>query len=156
MEQQDPVIIDAPELTLAVVRATVAMDELTDFYDRSFTELGAVLARQGLAPTGPAVGVYFGSPGATAEVAAGFPVARPVDPEGNVTSLVLPAGRVAQLVHEGAYDGLGASYDRLFGWIGTQDEVPGEVMWETYLTEPTPDKDPAAMRTLISWAIERD
>lgn len=154
MNQSEPVIVTKPEVDLAVVRATVAMDALADFYDRSFREVSEVLARQGVVPTGPAFGVYFGSPGVTADVAAGFPVDRPIEAEGNVTSLTLPGGRVAELVHKGGYDGLGASYDRLFSWLGEQGEVGGEVMWESYLTEPSPEKDPSDMETLISWAID--
>ena len=156
MDQHDPVIVTTPDVTLAVVRETVAMDALTDFYDRAFREVAAALARQGATPAGPAVGVYFGSPGATAEVAAGFPTAEPITADGAVVPLTLPGGRVAQLLHAGAYDGLGASYDRLFAWLGEQSEVAGEVMWETYLTEPSPEKDPASMQTLISWVIAAD
>ena len=46
------------------------------------------------------------------------------------------------------------SYDRLMAFVREQGLSPGPLMWETYLTEPTPDGDPDAMRTLITWPLQ--
>ena len=37
-------------------------------------------------------------------------------------------------------------------WLGEQGLVPAEVMWESYLTEPTPEA-PESMQTLITWPL---
>jgi effector-binding domain-containing protein len=39
-------------------------------------------------------------------------------------------------------------------WIGEQDLIPSRVFWEVYLTEPTPDTDPADLRTELDWLVE--
>jgi effector-binding domain-containing protein len=56
-------------------------------------------------------------------------------------------------VHVGAFDGLGESWGRLGEWIGAQGLIPGADMWEVYVTEPSPDMDPADLRTELCWTI---
>jgi effector-binding domain-containing protein len=61
---------------------------------------------------------------------------------------------VARLVHQGGYDQLGAAWDRLRSWIDGQGLTPGRELWEVYVTEPSPDIDPATLRTELNWTIE--
>ncbi|GAA2783588.1 GyrI-like domain-containing protein [Saccharopolyspora taberi] len=149
----EPELTTTDATTTAVIRGTVRMSEIADFYDRSFQEIGRTLAAQSLAPTGPAFGLYHGIPGETAELEVGFPTGRPVEPTGDVVAGSLPSGRVARLVHEGAFDGLGTSWERLGTWIGEQGLTPGSVFWEVYLTEPGPDVDPGTLRTELNWPV---
>ena len=113
----------------------------------------AVLAGQGVAITGPAFALYHGAPGATADLEAGFPTSGPVETDGDVVASHLPGGRVARLVHEGSFDELGSSWGRLGQWIAAAGLTPGEDMWEVYVTEPSPDMDPADLRTELNWTI---
>ncbi len=50
----EPELADMVETATAVIHRVVPMAEITDFFDRSFTELATVLARQGIAPARPA------------------------------------------------------------------------------------------------------
>ena len=59
-------------------------------------------------------------------------------------------GRVARTVHAGGYDGLGEAWGSLIGWAAEQGLAPTGEMWEVYLTEPTPDGDPADNRTELN------
>ena len=53
------------------------------------------------------------------------------------------------MVHEGGYDSLGESWGRLQDWVARQGLQTAGDLWEVYLTEPTPDGDPAANRTAL-------
>ena len=47
-----------PEQKTAGIRATVLMSELPAFFERAFRETAAVLADQGITPSGPPFGKY--------------------------------------------------------------------------------------------------
>lgn len=135
--------------TTAVVRGTVPMAELEQFFDRSFRLLGEALAAQGIRPAGPAFALYHGPPGETADAEVGFPVDRPIEPSGDVVTGSLPGGRVATLTHHGSYDDLGESWGRLYEAAMAQGATPGNEMWEVYVTQPTPDMAPDDLRTQL-------
>lgn len=149
----EPELIDRTETATAVIHGVVPMAEIADFFDSSFSELANVFARQGVAPTGPAFARYAGPPGETADLDVGFPVQGSVSPEGKVHPGSLPAGRVARLIHAGAYDQLGETWGRLGSWIVEQGLTPGADLWEVYVTEPNPEMDPADLRTELFWTV---
>lgn len=153
MTAQPIEIVTLEPVTVAALRESVPMAEMTQFFDRAFHAVAEAVGRQGVPFAGPPVGVYFGTPTDTVDVAAGFPLAGPFEPTGDVTTLTLPAGRAAQVVHVGSYDTMVGTYDRIAAWVREQGLDVDELMWETYLTEPTPDGDPSAMRTLITWPL---
>lgn len=150
----DPQLVELEPTTVAVLRETITMDAISDYYDRAFGTVAGVVAEQGVGITGPALGLYFGMPADTVDLGAGFPVDAAISPSDGVTTIELPTGRAAQLLHAGSYDELGQAYERLTDWMSAQGLAPGSTMWESYLTEPTPDADPADMRTLITWTVQ--
>jgi effector-binding domain-containing protein len=148
-----PELVTLEPTNAAVVRGTIAAEEITDFFDRSFSVLGEAIAAQGVAPIGPAFGLYRGLPDETIDVAVGFPTDGPIEPDGSVEPDELPGGRVARVVHAGAFDGLGEAWQQLGGWIADQGLTPAESYWEVYVTEPSPDMDPADLRTELNWPV---
>jgi effector-binding domain-containing protein len=151
--QSIPELVTVEPTTAAVVRGTVAAEEITDFFDRSFSVLGEAIAAQGVSPTGPAFGLYRGIPDETVDVAVGFPTDRPIEPDGAAEAGELPGGRVARVVYAGGFDGLGEAWQRLGAWIADQGLTPSETYWEVYLTEPNPEMDPADLRTELNWPV---
>lgn len=151
-----PQLVMIPEVQTVVVRGIVPSDELPSFFDRSFHALGAALAELGVTPSGPAFACYARPPRDTSELEVGFPVDEPVQPRGGVAGSRLPGGWVATLVHQGAYDALGASWARLRGWVAQQGLTPAPGFWEVYLTEPSPDGDPTANRTVLHLPLSPD
>ena len=149
----EPELSDVHETTTAVVHAVVPMTEMPSFFDRSFTELATVLDRQGVAPAGPAFARYAGPPGENADIEVGFPIHGSIRPAGRVQQGSLPAGRVAHVVHGGAYEHLGETWGRLGAWIAEQGLTAGADLWEVYVTEPSPDIDPAELRTELFWTL---
>ena len=150
----EPVLVEVAEVPTAVIRGVVPMTEMASFFDSTFTRLPAVVAGQGVEITGPAFALYHGAPGATADLEAGFPTAGEVETDGDVMASRLPGGRVARLVHEGSFDQLGSSWGRLGAWIAAEGLAPGADLWEVYVTEPSPDMDPADLRTELNWTID--
>ncbi|MBK6762992.1 MAG: GyrI-like domain-containing protein [Micrococcales bacterium] len=148
----EPSLVTLEPAEIAVVREVVAMDALPAFYDRAYHEAMAAIQQQGATVGGPPVGVYFGMPTDTVDVAAGFPTPTPVQPVGAVSALQLPGGRAVQVLHIGSYDSMQQTYGGLMQWVQAQGLALGPLMWETYLTEPD-DKDPGSMQTLITWPL---
>lgn len=147
---EQPEIHDVPEVPSAVVRGTVPAEELPDFYDGAFGPIAEVLQRQGVAPAGAAFGFYFRIPAETVELEVGFPTTGQIADDGDVLGSHLPAGTVARAVHAGGYETLGESWGALVAWVEAQGRVPEGRMWEVYLTEPSPEADPADMRTELN------
>ncbi|WP_314175376.1 GyrI-like domain-containing protein [Streptomyces winkii] len=152
-ESAEPAIVLVEPQVTAVVRGVVPLAGLRDFFDASFRQLTGAVSRQQVALIGPAFGLYHRPPGETTDLEVGFVTDRAVHPEGDVVVSALPAARVARTVHRGSFDGLGDSWERLRAWVREQGLTPGDVMWEFYVTEPTPDMDPRDLRTELNCVI---
>ena len=148
----EPEIVTLEPTPVAVLRETVPMAELTEYFGRAFEKTMAVAEQQSIALAGPPLAVYYGMPGETSDLGGGFPTERLVDAYDGVTGDTLPGGRAVQLVHVGSYDGLTQTYDRLMAWIEEQKLSVQPTMWEIYLTEPDP-ANPEATLTRIVWPI---
>ncbi|MET8800407.1 GyrI-like domain-containing protein [Nocardia sp. NPDC004568] len=151
----EPELLDIAETRTAVVRGRVAPAQTISFFDTSFGILPSALAAQEAVVTGPALSRWGTMSDEATELEVGFPVDRLISPDGDVVPGALPAGRIARVVHNGSFDALGVTWDRLHGWIIEQGLVPGADRWEVYLTEPNPRMDPADLRTELNWSIDR-
>lgn len=148
-----PRLVGLEPVPTAVVRGAVAPAELRGFFDGAFAALGRVLHEQGIAPESAAFGLYRGAAGERLELEVGFVVGREVRGEDGVAAGELPGGRVARVTHRGGFDGLGAAWEGLAGWIRERGLEPGELRWEVYVTRPTPDMDPRDLRTELNWTL---
>jgi effector-binding domain-containing protein len=148
-----PEVVTVVKQPTAVIRAKVPMEELPAFFDRAFQRLPQVLADQQAEVVGAAFALHHAVPTEVADLEVGFATRSPIEADGDVEPSRLPGGRMARMVHRGAFDGLGESWGRLQAWIGEQDLTPGEALWEVYLTEPRPDMDPDELRTLLCWSV---
>ena len=148
----DPQIVILGPADAAVLRETVPMDALGEFFNRAFHATMAAAQAQGVPVVGPPFGMYFGMPSDTVDVAAGFPTASPVTERDGVTAVELPGGQAAQVLHVGSYDDLEKTYGRLMAWLGQQGLEPGPRMCESYLNEPDPDH-PESAETLVTWPL---
>lgn len=146
---QNPHISTQEAVPTAVLRERLAMGDLASFYDRAYTAVAQSLAAAGVRPAGAAFGYYLSPPTGTFELEAGFPVDAPLveAPQSEVIASELPAGPVARATHVGGYDTLGDSWQALSEWVHEQGRTAGLRMWEVYVTEPTPEGDPADNRT---------
>lgn len=135
---------DLPTVTIAAVRATVPMSQLTEFYDTAYSRVTQAAGREGWTIAGSAFGWYQGKPTDTIDLAAGFPVedAELGESSEGVDVWELPGGDCLVLIHTGSYDGLPDAWERLeqdrasLGIDGRGD------FWEEYVTDPAPGGDP--------------
>lgn len=147
-------IIERDEQPTAAVRERVPISELPAFFARAYHRTMTALQAQGVHPTGPPFAKYHGAPtDGAADVEAGFPVSAPVTPEDGVVAGALPGGKVVEAVHVGPYDTMEKTYHEMMKWIGERKLTPGDVMWETYLSDPQSEPDPATWRTQIFWPV---
>lgn len=151
-----PELVEVEPCTTAVVRGVVPVADIAGFFDRSFGVLAEVLTEQGASIESPAFGIYRGPVGDTVDIEVGFVTAAPVEPAGDVVPSERPGGRVARVVHEGSFDQLASSWSRLGEWMEREGLAPGPVMWEVYVTQPSPDMDPADLRTELNWPLADD
>lgn len=152
-EATSPEIVHRESVPTAVLRGSVGMEEIAQFYDRAYRSVASVLQEQGVAPL-EAIGYYLSPPGATIDLEAGFTTAAPATEDGDVRISSLPGGEVARLTHLGPYEDLAQTWARLGRWIDEQGRRPAQGFWEVYVDEPTPDTDPATLRTDIYWLLE--
>ena len=113
----------------------------------------AALAEQGIEAVGPPMVYCPSMPDEVFDVEAGVPTAVAVEPSGDLVPLVLPHGRVARGIHVGSYDTPTDTYRALHTWLSEQGESPCEQMWESYLSDPTAQSNPATWRTEVVWLL---
>lgn len=150
----DPTTLEDVETqrTAVVRRDDMTMDGLRDLFDSAFGPVVEALRSVGAQPAGPAFARYQGDLSSRFTIEVGFPVAGPFDEPVRVGEQVvipsnLPGGQIAAVTHMGGYDTLAEGWARLFEWVAGQGMGIGSPMWEVYVTEPTPDADPATLRT---------
>jgi DNA-binding transcriptional MerR regulator len=120
MHQYDVTTKQAPAIVLATLGRTVDQDEpgvLFTAFGELFAELGAVLGRAGVAPTGPAWSLYERAQEAGLRIAAGLPVPTAADLPAGVERVELPEQTVAVTVHRGSMDVIAAAYQAVMTWI---------------------------------------
>ncbi len=147
------VVVQVPEVPTAVVSVVdYPLDEMSTLFDRGFSALFPALAAAGITPVGPAFSLHHRIPTATGDFEIGVPVDRvlpePIDVDGvRIEPSVLPGGDVATVSHVGAYDALGEAWGGLMASVIADGREPAFPFWEVYVTEPSPDADPATLRT---------
>ena len=150
----EPEVVEFGGATTAVIRAVVPMDELAAFFD---TVVLAPRRRPSPSRASPSRGRRSRCTTALPPTwptwrSASRPTGRSSPPATWRPARSRP-GRVARLVHLGGYDKLVSSWQRLASWMGEQGLTPGPLQWEVYVTEPSPDMDPADLRSELNWLL---
>lgn len=143
----EPILLTvADEPTVVIRHHGVTVADLPNLFDAGFTALAA----SGAALSGPPFAIYRGDPAAVFDMEIGFPVAAPLPApvEGSVTVEpdTLPSGPALALSHIGSYDTLGESWGRLAAEAAARGFTP-TLFFEVYVSDPTPETDPATLRT---------
>jgi DNA gyrase inhibitor GyrI len=126
-----------------VVASVVKMGPYAE-YGKTMTELMTWLtnAKVTLAPDAMPFGVYYDNPAQVKPESTRYEVCIPVpkgtkgDKKAGVIVKVLPPMQVAQAMHVGAYDKVGAVYAKLYQWVGENKLQPAGPMMEFYLNDP--------------------
>lgn len=77
-------------------------------------------------------------------------VTAPITAAGRVHPSLWPAMKAARTIHHGEYEALPAAWGEFMKWIKTEGLKPTDDLWESYVTGPHSDPDPASWRTELS------
>ncbi|MET3923400.1 GyrI-like domain-containing protein [Arthrobacter sp. UYEF20] len=143
------------EQPTAVVRETVPMTALREFFSRAYAAVMGAVQQQHVQLAGPPFALYRGMPTDVVDVEAGFPLAAPFPgtAEGGVTAGALPAGQAFEAMHIGSYETLEDTYHALMARMEAEAVTPAEKMWEYYLSDPATEPDPSKWKTLVVWPV---
>lgn len=145
-----PNIVTTPARLTAVIRLTIPRAEIRNVMGPGMRELLATLAAQGITPAGPMFSHHFRVHPDLFDFEIGVVVPVPVAPSGRVLAGEWPAATVARTVMHGGYELLAAAWPEFDDWIAAAGRIPGADLWESYLTGPEANPDPATWRTELS------
>ncbi len=155
----DTAVATVDAIPTAVVRATDhPLAEMATLFDTTFQALFPALAAAGISPVGPAFSLHHRMPTDTSDLEVGIPIDRPLEAPIEAGGVLiepssLPAGDVATRSYLGGYDGLGEAWGAFMASVVAAGRAPAFPFWEVYVTEPTPDADPATLRTELYTAL---
>lgn len=145
------------EQPTAVLRETVPMAELRDFFGRAFGAVMGAVQQQHVQLAGPPFALYRGMPTDVVDVEAGFPLAaafaRAGGSDTGVTAGTLPAGPAFEALHIGPYESLQQTYGAILARMQAEGVTPGGAMWEYYLSDPGTEPDQSKWQTLVVWPV---
>lgn len=148
-----PEVIRTTEIATAVIPLVVPGREMPKYMDPAIEELIKTITGQGNSIVGPMFSYHQRRPSDTFDFEIGFPVAKPVKPEGRVINGKLPAVTVVRSVYQGPYDGLAQAWPELQTWVRKNGHGETGRFWESYLTNPEEVKDPKDYKTELNWIV---
>ena len=146
-------MIDTPEVMetgaqrTAVVRLSVAREEIRNVMGPAMSEVIQGIAAQGISPAGPLFSHHFRMDPDVFDFEVGVPVHDEVTPTGRMVQSELPAGRVVQTTYHGGYEGLGDAWGAFDAWIAENGLAIAGDLWERYVAGPESSSDPAEWKT---------
>ncbi|TAL51664.1 MAG: AraC family transcriptional regulator [Methylovulum sp.] len=146
----NPEIIQTDEQLTAVIHLTVPRAEISNVMGSAIAEVMAVISAQSIVPVGPCFSYHLKRPSDIFDFEVGFPVNKPITPNGRVKLGKLPAAKVIRTTYRGGYEGLGAAWGEFCVWIESNGFCAQDSLWECYTSGPESDPDPAKWRTELN------
>ncbi len=150
-----------PNQLTITTRFETTIDGLKADFDAHMPVVGARIGELHAPVVGPPFARFHDYSASRVEIELGAPIAAVPPglpdasglPDGEIGASALPAGDVAATVHEGPYETLAATYDRIEAWLARNGLVAGPGPWEVYLTDPAEVADPADYLTEVVWPL---
>ena len=139
---------------IAAVRMQCAPNEIGKVYGEALGRVFAHIGKAGVAPVGPPLAVYHRYDEEGVDMSVAVPVAGPVSEGDGVTFSELPAGLMGMTVHVGSYQTIGKAWEALTAWMQQHGHEQGDPCYESYLTDPSEEKDPAKYLTEVYCAVK--
>jgi AraC family transcriptional regulator len=144
---QDVEVRDLEPQTAVVEHAVTDRQGMPGVVDASYKRLFAGLAGSGAEPAGPPFIRYLET-GERFSMQLGVPVSPAAWTDG-LERAVLPGGPAAVLRHVGPYEELPQAVQALFAWLSEHGEQAAGPFWESYVTDPSEEPEPARRITEI-------
>jgi len=149
-----PQIVETPTLQTAIIRFTIPRDQIREVMGPGMQELIATVTAQGIKPAGRIYSHHFKMDPDTFDFEIGIPVPTPVAPSGRVQPGLLAGRKVLRTVYRGGYENLGAAWGEFETWIAANGHTTAPDLWESYLTGPDLDPDPATYTTELNHPLK--
>jgi len=141
-----------PEQHTAVVRHRISMQE-TDRIPGWIGTTFEAIQGAGQQPAGMPFLRTLSMDADGMDIEVGWPVVAPISGDGEVYAGTLPGGHVAVASYLGPYDGIGPAYEAIQTWCSEHGHEIAGPPWESYLTDPNEEPDPAKWRTDIHFPV---
>jgi len=129
-------IIDLVPDPLLVIRKVTSVNDLPQEIGKAYHQIAAYLNELGEQPAGVPFVAYYNLDMENLDVEMGFPVAKELPGQGNITPARMPAVRAATFTHIGPYRDMSAGYEAINHWLAEQKEEPTGVVYEYYYNSP--------------------
>jgi len=143
---------DGSEQQTAVVRHHVTMEEMNRIPGWIGVTSEAI-KRAGQQPTGMPFLRTLSMDADGMDIEVGWPVSARFIGDTEVRPGTLPGGRFVVASYFGPYDGIGPAYAAIQAWCAEHGHEVAGPPWESYLTDPNEEADPAKWRTDIHFPI---
>lgn len=137
----------------AAIKIKTSQAKIGDDLGRIYQTVHAYLEKIGGPFAGPPYCLYHDVSSESWSIEAGFPVAGPIQGEGEIASSALPGGKVATAMHTGPYDRLSETWMAFESWVKEQGIQAMGPAWESYITDPGQEPDSSKWKTLLVWSI---
>ncbi|MBM3310189.1 MAG: GyrI-like domain-containing protein [Candidatus Aminicenantes bacterium] len=151
--EHDFKVVELKERPALAIRETVANADIPAKMRGFFVELWMFIKGRNVEIAGPPFALYHSWNDRETVMEVGFPVGPGAAGEGRIQAMALPGGKTVTGMHFGPYDKLQASYHEMVAWMKANGHEPAGKMWETYLTDPEMEKDPAKWMTQMFWPV---
>lgn len=148
-----PELITTTEVITAVIHLTIPGRDMPKHMDPAIQEVIRTVTGQGATIVGPMFTYHHRRPSDTFDFEIGFPVSRPIKPEGRVVNSSLPAVSVVRSAYQGPYEGLAQAWPALQDRARALGHEGKGRFWECYLNNPDEVKDPQQYRTELNWVV---
>lgn len=138
---QDIKLLDVPEQPILIMKATIPVEKMPEFFGKAFGGVMNFLEGLGLLPACMPFGAYLNMDISAMEVEAGFPVPTKIEGKNEIISGAIPAGTFISTIFEGSYNHLKTAYDALAEYARQNGLEPTGIWYEYYLNDPS--KDPS-------------
>lgn len=144
--------VDGRDLAVTMFHATA--ETIPEKTGAAFGKVYAYLTAHQVHSDGPGVAQFHMEPDGFA-VAVGFVVGEPIDGDGEVVPLRLPAAEVATTAHVGPYAELPKAYEALAEGARAEGRELDQsaAMWEEYWSPP--ETPPEQTRTVVYWPLKQ-
>ncbi len=148
--------IDFPAKTYAMIRQTVVMKDIPDFFTANFGLIYGTVTKQGGQPVGAPCGIYFSWDEKTqsTDMAAAVPIAKKKEFGQGIEILVLPKTKAYQIDYYGPYEKSMLAYLAFEKYCKENGLVQKSFMIEEYLTDPSSEPDQEKWLTRIYFFTE--
>lgn len=145
----EPEIRTLPAQPVAFIRRSSGPQEISAAFGEVLPRVWDHLQTAQVAPAGPPFARFLTYSDVEVEFEAGLPTAAPVEGDGTVGQGELPAGEALVIRHVGPYEQLAAAHDAAARWCDAHDRKPAGPSWESYVTDPGEQPDPAQWVTEV-------